>query len=210
MDRLVFRALLVGVSLMAFVAILDAFVDVGLRDPAALAGALAVIAAVVSARASTQVLELQEDPQLPYPYPYVDASSRYQLLQLRVEDFGGTAAHSARLEWDKPLLARRGNHVGCRELPVPMPGHGVAEVVGVDHAFFGREQDANHSGRFLFQDARGNKHRYPFCVSAEQYRMATFYDDERQKTHYKLQQIPEHPRRLDRELAAPRRTLRDR
>lgn len=210
MNRLLFRALLVGASFMAFIAILDAFVDIGLGNPGALAGALAVIAAVVSARASTQVLELQEDAQLPHPYPYVDASSRYQLLQLRVENSGGTAAHSGRLEWDKPLLGRQGNHVGCRELPVLMPQHSIAEIIDVDHAFFDREQDANYSGKILFRDARGNKHQYSFRVGAEQYRMATSYDDEIQKTYYKLQQIPEHLRRLNRELAALRRTLRDR
>ena len=128
-------------------------------------------------------------------------------MQLRVQNFGGTAAHCVQLEWDKPLLNNKGSHVGCREISVLMPQHSVAEVIDVEHAFFDGEQDANYTGTILFRDANGKKRQYPFYVSVEQYRVATSYDGEAQKTYHKLQQIPEHLERLNRELTALRKAL---
>jgi len=89
-----------------------------------------------------------------------------------------------------------------------MPQHSVAEVIDVDFDFFEREQDANYSGTVLFQDANGRDYHHRFYVSVEQYRIASSYDDEVQKTYYKLQQIPEQLRRQHRELATLRRILR--
>jgi hypothetical protein len=205
---------LLAVALIVSTAvILRALLNFGAGNSAAwnvVAASSAVIAAVVSAWTSTRILERQEDAQLPYPYPYIDASSRYQLLQLRIQNVGGTAARSIRLMWDKPLRNRQGNHVGCQEIPVLMPQHSVAEVIDVDFDFFEREQDANYSGTVLFQDANGRDLQHRFYVSVEQYRIASSYDDEVQKTYYKLQQIPEQLRRHHRELATLRRILRKR
>lgn len=211
--RTLIRMLLAVALIVSTAVIVSALLNFGLGNSAAwnvVAASSAVIAAVVSAWTSTRVLERQEDAQLPYPYPYIDASSRYQLLQLRIQNFGGTAARSIRLRWDKPLRNRQGNNVGCQEIPVLMPQHSVAEVIDVDFAFFDREQNANYSGTILFRDAKGKNYQHLFHVSVEQYRVASAYDDEVQKTHHKLQQIPEHLKRLNRELATLRRALRKR
>ena len=212
-DRTLVRVLLAVALIVSATVIFGALLNFGLGNSAAwnvVAASSAVIAAVVSAWTSTRVLERQEDAQLPYPYPYIDASSRYQLLQLRIQNFGGTTARSIRLVWDKPLRNRQGNNVGCQEIPILMPQHSVAEVIDVDFAFFDREQDAEYSGMVLFRDANGKDYKHPFHVSVEQYRVASTYDDEVQKTHYKLQQIPEHLKRLNRELVTLRRALRNR
>jgi hypothetical protein len=47
---------------------------------AVIAASLAVIASVIAAWTGQKALEIQEDAQKPYPYPMVDASSRYGLL----------------------------------------------------------------------------------------------------------------------------------
>ena len=60
---------------------------------AVIAASLAVIASVIAAWTGQKALEIQEDSQKPYPYPMVDASSRYGLLQLRVKNTGGSPAH---------------------------------------------------------------------------------------------------------------------
>jgi len=195
---------------MSFVILSAALLGVGLGDLAVVAAALAVIAAVMSAWSSTKSIELQEDALLPYPYPYIDASSRYQLLQLRIKNFGGSAAHCILLQWDKPLHNHQGNQVGCREIAVLMPQQNVSEVIDVDSAFFNRESDANYSRTVSFQNATGTHHSCRFHVSIEQYRSASSYDDEVQKTYYRVQQIPEHLKRLNRELAALRKMLGNR
>jgi hypothetical protein len=137
-DRTLIRVLLAVALIVSIAAIFGAFFNLGLGNSAAwtvVAASSAVIAAVVSAWTSTRVLERQEDAQLPYPYPYIDASSRYQLLQLRIQNFAGTTARSIRLRWDKPLRDHQGSNVGSREIPVLMPQHSVAEVIDVDFAF---------------------------------------------------------------------------
>ena len=210
LKRRLVRVLLVAALLFASVVLLAALLDVGLENLAAVAAALAVMAAVVSAFGAIKNIELQEDALLPYPNPYIDASSRYQLLQLRIENFGGSAAHSIRLQWDRPLRNHQGNLVGCREIAVLMPQQNVPEVIDVDSAFFDRETDANYTGTISFRDVSGTHYVRRFHVSVEQYRLASSYDNEVQKTYHRVQQIPEHLKRLNRELAALRRTLGNR
>jgi len=195
------------------VAILGAFLNLGLQNGAAwtvVAASSAVIAAAVSAWTSAKIIEHQEDAQRPFPYPYVDVSSRYQVLLLRVQNFGGTTAHSIRLEWNEPLRNHQGSNVGSQEIRALVPQQSVAELIDVEHAFFEREQDANYSGTVFFKDRYGRDDNHPFFVGIEQYRIAASHDDEVLKTNYRLQQIPEQFKGLNRELKALRRDLRER
>lgn len=210
LKRRLVRALLVAALVMSCFILSAALLNVGLGNSAVVAAALAVIAAVMSAWSAIKNVELQENALLPYPHPYIDASSRYQLLQLRIKNFGGSAAHSISLQWDRPLQNHQGNQVGSREIAVLMPQQDVPEVIDVDSAFFAREVDANYTGTVSFQDVGGTHHEHRFHVSIEQYHSASSYDDEIQRTYYRVQQIPEHLKRLNRELAALRRMLENR
>src|SRR5215210_8126142 len=103
--RIVVRAFLVLAFVLVIVAACIAWIFLDPRQGAlwaTIAATLAVITSLITAWNGQRALELQEDAQLPHPYPYIDASSRYQLLQLRIENFGGTTARDVRLEWDKP------------------------------------------------------------------------------------------------------------
>lgn len=63
------------------------------------AGSAAVIAAAISALVAFRSAELTEESLKPYPYPFIDTSSRYSLAQLRIRNVGGSAAHEVYLNW---------------------------------------------------------------------------------------------------------------
>lgn len=160
------------------------------------AAALAVVSSLITARTGQRVLEIQQAAQRPYPYPFIDASSRYQLLQLRVANFGGTAAHDIRLEWKNRPLDFQNRPVsftsqsGAPEIAVLLPGQSVATPIDSDAGFFGKHEDANYTGRVFFKDASGKSLHHDFYVSAGQYRLSSSYAEEEPKTHFELQKIP--------------------
>ena len=75
------------------------------------AAALAVLTAVLSAWAAHRVVEMEEDVRMPCPLPSFDFTSRYSLAQLRVTNFGASAAYNVKLTWDKPVLDEDGEPV---------------------------------------------------------------------------------------------------
>jgi hypothetical protein len=68
----------------------------------AVAAALAVVAALVSAWTSQRLVEFQEDALAPNLEVFFDARSRYGLMQLRLVH-RGQAAYNVHLTWDHPL-----------------------------------------------------------------------------------------------------------
>ena len=164
---------------------------------ALLAAALAVITSVVSSWTSQRVLELQEDSQKPYPYPTIDATSRYGFLQLRVTNFGGVAAHDIKLHWDQPLIDPDGEPVrfsaanGTPDIPVLLPKESVAVPIGLPHKIFASRDRLDYSGTVACNDPGGHKLRHPFTLSCEKHRHSLLYDDEAVKTSYELQKLPE-------------------
>lgn len=180
---------------------------------ATIAGGLAVIAAVVAAWTGQRALELQEDALRPYPYPTVDSTSRYGLLQLRVENTGGSAAHDIRLKWDKPLLNSKGEPVvftvmeGAPDIPVLLPGESASILIDGVGQFFGAVSDANYSGSVEFKDASGSDQKHRFLLSVEGHRKSLYHEDEEPMTHHQLQQLPSKMDGLIRELKMIRERL---
>jgi hypothetical protein len=76
-----------------------------------IAASLAVVTAIISAWTMQTSFERQEEGRRPYPYPTLDAYSRTSLFQLRLANMGASTAYDIRLNWDKPLLNRKGNPV---------------------------------------------------------------------------------------------------
>lgn len=164
---------------------------------AVIAASLAVIASVIAAWTGQKALEIQEDAQKPHPYPTVDASSRYGLLQLRVKNTGGSPAHDIRLVWDKPLVNSKGEPIrfteqeGAPDIPVLLPNESATVLIDGAKQFFESVSDANHTGSIHFQDAAGNPRKHKFYLSVEYHRKRLYFDQEEPKTHYQLQKIPE-------------------
>lgn len=201
--RIVVRALLLAAFSTSVIVIFAVLLFLGLQDVTTwttIAASSAVITSVISAWNGQRVVETQEDAQQPHPYPFIDASSRYQLLQLRITNFGGSSAHDVRLEWNEPVLNFRGEPVrfttqsslleGAPEISVLLPNQSIAAPIDTESAFFNKHLNTNYSGQISFKDDFGKCFQRPFYVSAEQYRQASSYEEEEQRTHHELQKIP--------------------
>lgn len=173
----IFIRMILTVSLMISVAVtIAAFPSLGFRDPitwAAVAAALAVITSIISSWVSQRALELQQDAQKPYPYPSIDATSRYGLIQLRVTNYGGSVAHDINLKWDKPLLNSKEVPVQFTlqeespEIPVLMPNESIAILIDKSLQLFQKHQDMNYTGQVEFKDASRKRMEHPFYLSIE-------------------------------------------
>ena len=151
--------------------------------------------------------------QSQYPYPTIDTESRYNLVQLRVRNTGGGAAHDIALEWDKPLQDSDGNNIVFTEqsdapdIPVLLPGESIAVLIDTSVQFFPNVEDANYTGTVRFKDSSGHSRSHKFYLNAERHRKTLAYDQEEPKTHYKLQDIPDRLKDLTREVSKIHRTL---
>jgi hypothetical protein len=199
MFRRIIRSILIVAFIIACVAIIAAFLLLGFRDPTAwvaVAAGLAVITSIASAWPAQRVLELQQDAQEPYPYPSIDVTSRYALLQLRVTNYGGSAAFDIRFGWNEPLLNSKGQTIqftkqkGAPDIPVLLPNESVTILIDEYKNMFQTYKNMNYTGELVFRNASGQMIRHPFLVSAEKYRHALTYSEEELKTHFQLQQIP--------------------
>jgi hypothetical protein len=157
---------------------------------ATLAAALAVITSMVSAWGTQRVVELEESRLSPYPYPQFDAKSRYGLLLLKITNFGGGAAHSVRLIWDKPLKSSDGRLIDfsnleeTENLSVLLPNQHISKIVDGTAIFFSTPGPHHYSGTIEFKDGSGNKRSHKFHLDAECLRNSPRYDEEGLKTHY--------------------------
>lgn len=180
---------------------------------ATIAAALAVVASVVAAWTSQKSFELQQDAQLPYPYPSVDGRSRYGLLQLCVTNTGGTAAHNIRITWDKPLLNSKGERIvftkqdGAPDIAVLLPGQRASKLIDGSAQFFPAVTNADYSGVIEFEDGSGRRLKHRFQISIEDLRGSLYHDQEEPKALFELQKIPGKIEELARELGGIRHQL---
>lgn len=182
---------------------------------AVFAGSLAVLTSVISAWTGQRSLELEQNAREPYPYPTVDTESRYGIVQLHMRNMGGSAAHWINLEWDKPLLDSKGNEVvftdqeEAPDIPVLLPGESVRVIIDGSVRFFPNVEDANYTGTVHFKDAHGRDYSHRFFLSAERHRKSLYYEEEKSKTYYKLQDIPDELGDLTKELQQIRKLLEE-
>ncbi|MHB0878431.1 MAG: hypothetical protein ACYC5O_20540 [Anaerolineae bacterium] len=210
MPWLVVRAIL-ALSLLVSLAVMAlAFWSLGFGDPVAwavVAAALAVITSVISSWAAQRALELQQNAQKPYPYPSVDMTSRYGIVQLRVTNYGGGAAYDITINWNKPLLNSRGESVrftdqeGAPDIPILMPNESISILIDGSWQLFQTYQGMDYTGTIAFRNASKRASRHDFYLSIEKYRKTLCFTEEEVKTHHDLQRIPE-------ELGALRAELR--
>jgi hypothetical protein len=126
LKRIVIRVFLALAFFAAVAAIGMVFFSPGAFRPevwAVGAAALAVLPAVFATWSTQRMLELQEDANAPFPYPSFDARSRYQVLQLRIQNHGKGIAKNVYLEWrGKALEAAEGGPAKylTKECPVPI------------------------------------------------------------------------------------------
>lgn len=167
------------------------------------AGSSAVIAAAISALVAFRSAELTEERLKPYPYPFIDTSSRYGLAQIRIRNVGGSAAHEIYLEWKGKSIPRV--HSQSREGSIPLLGNGKENAIAVILPYESLSQalDAPHKvseqakadggewhGLVCFKDSRGQRHKHPFMLDVTNLGRGLLYDSEAPKTMYELQKLP--------------------
>lgn len=167
------------------------------------AGSAAVIAAAISALVAFRSAELTEERLKPYPYPFIDTSSRYSLAQLRIRNVGGSAAHEVYLDWKGKSIPKV--HSQNKEGDIPLLGNGKENAIAVILPYESLSQalDAPHKvseqakadgnewhGMVCFKDSRGQRHKHPFMLDVTNLGRGLLYDSEEPKTMYELQKLP--------------------
>jgi hypothetical protein len=192
-----------GIVLMACVA-LAAILLHGPKEKetySTLAALLAVIAAVVAVVPALRVLELQEDSLRPRPTPYFDLTSRYDLLQLRVKNFGASSAYDVRLEWETRPIDHKGETVRSLDhIAVLPPQESVSTLVGASHDTVRRLSDLRFEGECSYRDSTGRKYHEKFVCSVDASRKQLLHDNELPKTLRELQDIPKELGRIAEQL----------
>ena len=173
------------------------------------AGSAAVIAAAISALVAFRSAELTEERLKPYPYPFIDTSSRYSLAQLRIRNVGGSAAHEVYLEWKGTSIPKV--HSQNKEGDVPLLGNGKENAIAVILPYESLSQalDVPHKisdqaklsegewhGMVCFKDSRGQRHRHHFILDVTNLGRGLLYDSEEPKTMYELQKLPKEIQKL--------------
>ena len=215
-SRILARIGLICAFSIAIIAIIASLIFAGVRSGeawATVAASLAVITSVFSSWSSQRVLELSEDAQKPNPYPSIDLTGRYELMQLRVVNTGGSPAHDIRILWKRPLLHLDGSVVrftgiaDAPDIPVLLPHESTSKLVGGAREIYQQFQDMNYSGELSFTDSSKRHYKIPFYISAESYRSSLTYSQEEPRTHYELQKIPNEINRLTTEVKSLKRAL---
>lgn len=179
------------------------FLNSGDADYAnAFAGASAVLAACISALVAFRSAEVAEQSQRPYPYPFIDTQSRYQLILLKLRNAGGTAAHDVYIEWDEG--ARPNVHRGNEPEPTDfatgkqkavrllLPGDTLTSMLGVSFevAKDVKDSQTEWSGTIHFRDPKGRRHHHRFLIDRSVFSWGLADETEQLKAMYSVSQIP--------------------
>jgi hypothetical protein len=197
--RFMVRSLLAAAFVLAIAAISIVFRYPDAYRPeilAVAAAALAVIPATFATWSTQRMLEIQEDANAPFPYPSFDARSRYQVMQLRIENYGKGIAKNIYLEWtgEKVLEAPEGGPPKylskSSPLPVLLPERNESFYVDVAQQFATKYGHADFSGIVHFRDGKGRRQSHSFILAASHLEESLLADTETLKTNFELQRIP--------------------
>jgi len=152
------------------------------------AAALAVIASVFSSWSAQRTLEMQEDALKPYPYPFIDTTSRPGTTLFRLRNFGSTTAHDIQLIWDQSKAFEFHQPEGEPDVKVLMPG----EAISFNFPMIDSEeyQNQNYSGFVKFKNASGRELKHKFVVSLGQHTHSERIDSIEAYASMSIQDLP--------------------
>ena len=198
------RAAINAISLAA-VAIAFFILMKGLRsnDSNTIAGSLAVITAVISTWSSQKVIWKQEDDLEPDISVGFDLDSRSGVIQLLLNNKGGSNAYDVRLEWIKPLIGYQNKAVSIGLINTFLKGETYRIIAAPSVKTFENAKSANEelvfTGRVLYKLNRKDKrHKISsFEISLEPYRNKLRPYSDQQNYYIKSAQLPEKLKDID-------------
>ena len=175
------------------------------ESAAIIAAALAVLTSAYSSWSAQRILEMQEDSLKPYPYPFIDITSRPGIMMFRVKNFGSTVACDIELVWDNGKHFDFHRDPGEPDITVLMPG----EIISYNRNIGDSDQDLSRAitGTINFKDAAGRKMSHKFVVSLAQYAYSEKVDNEKSITNMEVQRIPRELNNLVGQVSRLRDTL---
>lgn len=161
-----------------------------------------MLAACISAWVAFRAVEIAEQSQRPYPYPFIDTQSRYQLILLKLKNAGGTSAHDVYMEWDegaRPNVHRSSGSVPTdfatgaeKAVRLLLPGETLTSMLGVSFevAKDVKESASEWSGTIHFRDNKGHRYCHRFLIDRSVFSWGLTDETEQLKAMYSLSQIP--------------------
>lgn len=154
------------------------------------AGSLAVITAIVSSWITQRIIWKQEQDFEPLISIYFDLKSRQDLIQLVVENNGGSDAYDIKILWEKPLYDHKNNEVhfnkNSQDIEIPIINKGqkyslfVNSTLEVYKDSYKAKNSLDYSGLIYYKRTRRtNKYcKTAFSISLEPYRKSLSFENE--------------------------------
>jgi len=171
---------------------------------------LAVTAAVISAILAYEVIYNAQINQLPQIIVKVDGESRYSILQLVIQNIGGSAAYNVRLKWLeeygedatkylKPKLTYGGDvriHSDQNFDRIISLQKGESHFLVIDgywQFFENNKSPANYIALVKYTDQfkGGNEYEIIIPISMEEFRLTLDYAKESTRADYAITQMPD-------------------
>jgi hypothetical protein len=196
LDRKNVRILLAATVVLALAVAIVALWKAGGTDPgawAAVAAAMAVVAAAVSAWTSLKVVELQEDALLPQLVLSVDARSRYGLTQLVLANRGATSAFDVAIAWLDHPRNEDGKPIEFGtdgKLAILGAGEKSTVYLGESSRFFIANPNTTFSAHATYSTSKGDSKTAVLRASTAPEVNALYDNEESARTHHELQKLP--------------------
>lgn len=182
----------VGAVVLVFITL---FFDLEVASLNVIAASLAVLASVFAAWSSLQSVELIQEQLNPNVIVYFDVYSRHNIIQLCMENIGGSPAYNIKFEWtEKALLDFTGKQVFFYKpgdqngIIVLQPNEILYSKVDALHKVFENE-DLIFPAQLTYTDGRGKSYQENILLSLEYFRGSLTYVKEESKAIHQLSKI---------------------
>ena len=171
------RGLIIAVFLASFVICIWVILEALIKNEwGTVAGALAVIAAIISAAMSQPILWKQEDDAEPDLNILFDLDSRAHIIQLRLVNNGGSNAYDVKIEWNKPIINIFKEETNFPYIPVMVKNEMLQILIDSTTKTFEKAKEENKEltfdGYIIYKINKTNKNfkKKYFEISLEQSR----------------------------------------
>lgn len=191
--RILNKALLVVTVLFALsILIISIFYPSVLKNVelTTVVGALAVLAASISAWTSLRIIEKDEELKRPRVTLELDFN-RYGLIQLSLKNVGQKSAHNIEFKWEKEPMDEGQTEVFPEKeiIHCLLPQESVLRNIGRGFELF-KKKHTDFRGKVSYKDEKGKKYQDALIVDFTKYARMMDFTNESTKAYYELQKLP--------------------